>query len=112
MRLSLLPTGTCGPSCVLTADKLTAFPQPHLRRFARSSVEAKKLVTELLRLADSSAQPVIAGFDSETPVVWGWQDGKMVTLQKPVALLQLSYHPPSSAWVSTRTLLLAAAAAR
>lgn len=83
---------------------------PHPHRFARSSVEAAELVTELLHAGDSSAQPVIAGFDSETPVVWGWQDDRYVTFQKPVALLQLSYHPPSSAWVSSRTLLLAAAA--
>jgi hypothetical protein len=67
-------------------------------------------VRQLLHAADSSAQPIVAGFDSETPVVWGRQDGKFVTLQKPVALLQLSYHPPSSAWVSNSWMLRLAGA--
>lgn len=64
-------------------------------------MEACTWVTELLHDADCSAHPIILGFDSETPVKWVKQDGKWSTTQERVALLQLSYHKPSSTWVST-----------
>jgi hypothetical protein len=67
-------------------------------RFPSNIAEARHDISELLRLADSSPSPVIVGFDSETPVVWVTDtDGKRRTRNDlPVALLQLSYHPPSS----------------
>lgn len=46
-------------------------------------------------------QPVIVGFDTETPVVWGQRpDGSSVATNQRVALMQLCYHPQSSDWVS------------
>lgn len=77
-----------------------------LCRIAHSSREAGVLLAELLRLGDASATPLVVGFDSETPVLWGKVPDHL--LKPKVALIQLCYHPPSSRWVSSRAVMCVA----
>lgn len=79
-------------------------------RFPTSNGAAGAWIQELLDLADSSPNPVVVGFDSETPVVWkNSPDGTSTMLHgQTVALLQLCYHPPTSNWVSASGMCRAA----